>query len=161
MCVYTVTSASGAQELKSSSTLDSWVQLSPEQCAMPNIATLSPWVSVARQDERPERGGFGDIVPCVFRPVLAKRIGPEPLPAVVWSAIRKLGIQYGVVADRLCSRTGLRGFCCNLTQLSSDPRHGASDQAQRAERRRGGPEGRTLPGGSSHPSPAVHFLVSR
>src|SRR5215472_981318 len=88
MCVYTVP-AHRAQELKFSSSLDSWVQLSPEQCAMPNLATLSPGVSVARRDERPERGGFGDIVPCVFRPVLAKGLGPEPLPAVVWLANRK------------------------------------------------------------------------
>ena len=71
----------GAQELKFSSSLDSWVQLSPEQCAIPNIATLSPWVSVARRDERPERGEFGDIVPCVFRPVLPKRLRPRTAPS--------------------------------------------------------------------------------
>jgi len=36
-----------------------------------------PGVSVARRDERPERGGFGDIVPCVFTPVLVQHSNPN------------------------------------------------------------------------------------
>jgi len=71
----------GAQELKFSSSLDSWVQLSPEQCAIPNIATLSPWVSVARRDERPERGGFGDKRPCRAMHEMRRPPQPDPTPA--------------------------------------------------------------------------------